>query len=83
MKKLIIMILVLSTVLSLASCGNKSPEATTPAETTVAPAPEATPAPEITPEPEGETPGDNQLSSETLARYKNIIAELKAMVKNN
>ena len=39
--------------------------------------------PEITPEPEGETPGDNQLSSETLARYKNIIAELKAMVKNN
>ena len=32
--------------------------------------------------PEEEAPGDNQLTSETLASYKNIIAELKAMVKN-
>lgn len=37
---------------------------------------------EETKDPEDNTPEVRELSSETLARYKNIIAELKAMVKD-
>lgn len=37
---------------------------------------------EETKDPEETTPEVRELSSETLARYKNIIAELKAMVKD-
>ena len=37
---------------------------------------------EETKDPEEKTPEVKELSSETLARYKNIIAELKAMVKD-
>lgn len=37
---------------------------------------------EETKDPEEKTPEVKELSSETLARYKNIIAELKSLVKN-
>lgn len=37
---------------------------------------------EETKDPEEKTPEVKKLSSETLARYKNIIAELKSLVKN-
>ena len=46
------------------------------------PEPETREEPQEEAKPEENTPGTNELSSETLARYKNIIAELKAMVKN-
>ena len=45
------------------------------------PEPETREEPQKEAKPEENTPGEKELSSETLARYKNIIAELKAMVK--
>ena len=44
--------------------------------------PEIREEPQEEAKPEEETPGSNEVSSEYFARYKNIIAELKAMVKN-
>ena len=44
--------------------------------------PEIREEPQEEAKPEEETPGSNEVSSEYFARYRNIIAELKAMVKN-